>query len=81
MEKRAENIFSHRKLALQGWKAYAWLEYVNTYKKSKYRCIFQMLGVGQRTILEHQFVGGKFILKLKCIAVFIYQNDYFHRVN
>ena len=40
-----------------------------------------MLGVGQRTILEHQFVGGKFILKLKCIAVFIYQNDYYYRVN
>ena len=40
-----------------------------------------MLGVGQRTILEHHIVSGKFVLKLRCVAIFIYQNDYFNRVN
>ena len=40
-----------------------------------------MLGVGQRTILEHHIVSGKFLLKLGIIAIFIYQNDYFYRVN
>ena len=38
-----------------------------------------MLGVGQNTILEHHIVRGKFVLKLGCIAVFIYQNDYYSR--
>ena len=39
-----------------------------------------MLGVGQSTILEHHLVGGKFVLKVGCIAVFIYQNDYYNRI-
>ena len=38
-----------------------------------------MLGVGQRTILEHHIVPGRFVLKVGCIAVFIYQNDYYSR--
>ena len=38
-----------------------------------------MLGVGQRTILEHHIVSGRFVLKVGCIAVFIYQNDYYNR--
>ena len=81
VQKRARNIFSLTKVALQGWKVYACLEYTNTYAKSKYRCIFQMLGVGQRTILEHHIVSGKFVLKVGCIAIFIYQNDYYNRIN
>ena len=40
-----------------------------------------MLGVGQRTILEHHIVSGKFVLKVGCIAVVIYQNDYYIKVN
>ena len=40
-----------------------------------------MLGVGQNTILEHHIVSGRFVLKVGCIAVFIYQNDYYIKVN
>ena len=36
-----------------------------------------MLGVGQSTILEQHIVSGKFVLKVRCIALFIYQNDYY----
>ena len=39
-----------------------------------------MLGVGQSTIFEHHIVSGKFLLKFGCIAVFIYQNDYYNRL-
>ena len=55
--------------------------YVITYPKSKYACLFQMLGVGQRTILEHHILRRKFVLKVECIAIFIYQNDYYNRIN
>ena len=57
------------------------VEYVFAYEKSKYRCIFQMLGVGQNTNLEHHIVSGRFVLKLGCIAIFSYQNDYYNRIN
>ena len=40
-----------------------------------------MLGVGQSTILEHHIVSGRFVLKVGCIAMFIYQNNYYNRVN
>ena len=40
-----------------------------------------MLGVGQSTILEHHLVHGRFVLKWRCIAIFIYQNDNYERVN
>ena len=39
-----------------------------------------MLGVGQRTILEHHIVPGRFVLKVGCVTIFIYQNNYYNRI-
>ena len=40
-----------------------------------------MLSVGQNMILEHHIVHRRFVLKVGCVAVFIYQIYYFYRVN
>ena len=79
-KKSQKYIFTH-KSSSTGMKSLCLVEYTYTYEKSKYRCIFQMLGVGQRTILEHHIVPGRFVLKVGCIAIFIYQNDYYNRIN
>ena len=79
-KKSEKYIFTHNSSST-GMKSLGLVEYVNTYEKSKYRCIFQMLGVGQSTILEHHIVRGRFVLKLGCTAMFIYQNDYLNKQN
>ena len=79
--KKSEKYIFTPKSSSTGIKYLGLIEYVITYPKSKYRCIFQMLGVGQKTILEHHIVSGRFVLKVGCIAIFIYQNDYYNRIN
>ena len=39
-----------------------------------------MLGVGQSTILKHHIVPGRFVLKVGCVTIFIYQNNYYNRI-
>ena len=79
-KKSQKYIFTH-KSSSTGMKSLCLVEYEFIYIISKYRCIFQMLGVGQRTILEHHIVPGRFVLKVGCVTIFIYQNGYYSRVN